>query len=333
MTAFRAAVVALFIAPVLGEVGSSVTDKEMAKNNEGRQFATNFKRKPGVIELPRGIQYRYLRYGDGEEFPLVDTLCEIHQKGWTVEQYKNKSGGLTFEDTYQTRRQTMDIIAGNTTDKNTVDGIVHLLLHLVVGDKVEVLVPADAQGGKRARWNNGAFGTGGKIAAGDAIVMVIEMLTINGPTKPRVDGPGYAELDGSMTGYDAWKAAAASGPPLMVIGMLRQPLGSKIYFAHRAAARKLLRGHFGAVALCASSKYDPATKKFSASEIEVAAKLNAPGVYASTDHGATWSKCGTRATTIKQIQDSIMECAGQKANSGSVPSSLKQHPAKDKQEL
>merc|ERR1740117_194531 len=182
-----AAFMMALVAPVLGEVGSPVTDKEMHKNNEGRQFAGVFGRKPGVKSLPngRGVLYRYLRFGDGDAFPMVDTMCEIHQRGWTVEQYKNKTGGLTFEDTYATRRQTMDIQAGNTTDTNTVDGVVHLLMHLVEGDKVEVMIPADAQGKKRARWNNGAFGTGGKIASGDTIVMVIEMLKINGPSKTR----------------------------------------------------------------------------------------------------------------------------------------------------
>jgi hypothetical protein len=114
-----------------------------------------------------------------------------------------------FEDTYATRRQTMNIEAGNVADQNTVDGVVKMLPHMVQGDKVQarrgargrapasslgpprrrqVYIPAEAQGKKRARWVNGAFGTGGKILPGEAPCP--EVRSRASPSRARWPRPG-----------------------------------------------------------------------------------------------------------------------------------------------
>jgi hypothetical protein len=80
----------LALAPCAAEIvggGSPLSPDELARSKAGQAFAPTFAEVPGVRPLPNtnGILWRYLRHGDGEEYPEVNTLCEIHQRGWNLE--------------------------------------------------------------------------------------------------------------------------------------------------------------------------------------------------------------------------------------------------------
>lgn len=107
-----------------------LSEEEGVKNREeGVKFLLENAEKEGVEELEGGVQYKVLQEGDGDS-PTEEDSVRIHYEGRFID-------GRIFDSTYQvgqplTMRMTIPI-----------KGLQVALKNMQVGDKWEVVVPAD----------------------------------------------------------------------------------------------------------------------------------------------------------------------------------------------
>ena len=108
---------------------------------------------------------------------------------------------------------------------------------MVEGDKWEMYIPSEL--------GYGDSGQGGDIGGGDVLVFTMEILKIEGATRPAERGPPpFTDFTADATAFDE-----ASKPVVMAV--LRQPVASaKLFAAFKSAARALVnRGHWFQVKL------------------------------------------------------------------------------------
>ena len=136
-------------------------------NEFGLKFLEENKGKDGVITLASGLQYKVLRDGNGDAHPLAGTSCECHYEGRTAQEWPS---GETFDSSYA---------RGSTTSfapNQVIKGWTEAMQLMVEGDKWEMYIPSEL--------GYGDGGSGAKIGGGDVLVFTMEILKINGGTKP-----------------------------------------------------------------------------------------------------------------------------------------------------
>jgi FKBP-type peptidyl-prolyl cis-trans isomerase FklB len=103
---------------------------QMAQTNkkEGESFLSDNKQKEGVITLPSGLQYEYIKKGEGSSPSLTDTVT-VHYKGTFI-------GGDVFDSSYQ--RQQPQIFPVN----RVIPGWSEALQLMHVGDILRLCVPS-----------------------------------------------------------------------------------------------------------------------------------------------------------------------------------------------
>lgn len=170
---------------------------------------TDFLRgREGVVVLPSGLQYKVLREGDGEAHPLVSTSCECHYEGRTAQEWSKSPQGKKFDSSYDRGSPTSFAPSG------VIKGWTEAMQLMVEGDKWEMYIPSEL--------GYGESGQGSDIGPGDVLVFTMEIIKINGETKPANRGPPpYEELK-DVADYDRW-AQATSSSGVAVLGMFRQP--------------------------------------------------------------------------------------------------------------
>lgn len=156
------------------------------------------------------------------------------------------------------------------------------------------------------------------------LVFTLHLIKINGestPAEPR-GPPPYTTLETGAE-LDAWLSKSADEGKAPVLALLRQPLnkGSKLAGGFRKAAR---HDASSAYALSAVSKYDPASKKFTTSEVETALGLGAPSIQVlakgvrsasdvKSDKKAKAKACKTQhsqaSVAAEDVQKAIIACA------------------------
>merc|ERR1712190_299722 len=147
----------------------------MGTNDEGKKFLEENAKKPGVITLPSGLQYKVLREGTGEDHPTADSSCECHYAGTTPALTpdaidKDESAWAEFDSSY--KRGSPTSFAPN----QVIKGWTEAMQLMVEGDKWEMYIPSEL--------GYGEGGSGAKIKGGDVLVFRMEILSIKGGKKP-----------------------------------------------------------------------------------------------------------------------------------------------------
>merc|ERR1719262_1674023 len=144
-------------------------------NEVGKKFLEENAKKPGVVTLPSGLQYKVLREGSGEDHPLVGTSCECHYAGTTPSLTpdavdKDESEWNEFDSSY--KRGSPTSFAPN----QVIKGWTEAMQLMVEGDKWQMYIPSEL--------GYGDGGSGAKIKGGDVLIFRMEILKINGGKTP-----------------------------------------------------------------------------------------------------------------------------------------------------
>lgn len=134
-----------------------------ASNEEGLQFLKENKLKPGVIELPSGLQYKVLQKGSGAMHPKVSTPCSCHYEGKLID-------GTVFDSSYE--RGSPTTFAPN----QVIKGWTEAMQLMVQGDKYELYIPSELAYGER--------GSPPKIPPGSVLIFQMEILELLGEGVP-----------------------------------------------------------------------------------------------------------------------------------------------------
>ncbi len=131
-------------------------EKSAAAREAGRQFLAANKTKPGVVELPSGLQYLVEKMGDGPKPALTDKV-KCHYHGTLI-------NGVVFDSSVD-RGQPIDFPVNGV-----IKGWVEALQLMPVGSKWKLFIPADlAYGDNQA---------GAQIAPGSTLIFDVELLEI-----------------------------------------------------------------------------------------------------------------------------------------------------------
>ena len=162
--------------------------------------------REGVVVLPSGLQYKVLREGDGDAHPLASTSCECHYEGRTAQEWSKSPQGKKFDSSYDRGSPT------SFAPNGVIKGWTEAMQLMVEGDKWEMYIPSEL--------GYGDSGQGADIGPGDVLVFTMEIIKINGETKPANRGPPpYEELK-AIADYERW---STSGTTVAVLGMFRNP--------------------------------------------------------------------------------------------------------------
>ncbi len=130
---------------------------QLEKNEKaGKAFLEANKKKPGVIELPSGLQYKIIKAGSGAQPKLEDTVT-VNYKGTLI-------NGKQFDSSYDRGQPATFPISG------VIKGWQEALPLMKEGSKWEIYVPA--------KLAYGARGAGADIGPGETLIFEIELLKI-----------------------------------------------------------------------------------------------------------------------------------------------------------
>lgn len=127
-------------------VKAASMEKEFGPNKKaGEKFLAENKKKPGVVTLPSGLQYKVIKEGNGV-IPTDTTKVKVHYEGRTID-------GKVFESSYK-NGQPLDIIP-----KQFIPGWTEALTHMPVGSIWEVYIPQNLGYGERQAGDIKPFST------------------------------------------------------------------------------------------------------------------------------------------------------------------------------
>jgi len=133
------------------------TTRAQEAKEKGKAFLVENKKKPGVIELPSGLQYKVIKSGTGKQ-PAADGSVTAHYRGALI-------SGDEFDSSY-TRGEPATFSANQV-----IPGWREVLPMMHEGDTWQVFIPADLAYGEQ--------GAGGKIGPNEALVFDIELIKVN----------------------------------------------------------------------------------------------------------------------------------------------------------
>src|SRR5688500_201286 len=131
-------------------------DKLQAEKDAGAAFMMDNVKKPGVVELPNGIQYEILKEGDGPQ-PTLSNKVKAHYKGSLLT-------GKEFDSSY---RRNQPFTAPLTA---LIKGWQHVVPMMKTGSIWRLWIPSELAYGDR--------GAGGDIPGGATLQFEIELLEI-----------------------------------------------------------------------------------------------------------------------------------------------------------
>jgi FKBP-type peptidyl-prolyl cis-trans isomerase FklB len=137
-------------------------DKKSAKGNaalaEGKKFLEENKKKPGVIELPSGLQYQVMKEGTGPMPSATDTVV-VHYHGTRID-------GFVFDSSVDKGQPATYPVNG------FIQGWIEALQLMKVGSKWKLFVPPSLAYGER--------GNGPNIGPNTTLIFEMELLDIKG---------------------------------------------------------------------------------------------------------------------------------------------------------
>lgn len=134
-----------------------------ANRKAGAAFLEENKKKPGVVTLPSGLQYRVLREGSGDSPKATDTVA-VHYRGTLID-------GTEFDSSYKRGQPATFNVSG------VIRGWTEALQLMKPGAKWELYIPADLAYGDTGRPN---------IPPGSTLIFEVELLSVTTPTPPPV---------------------------------------------------------------------------------------------------------------------------------------------------
>jgi len=134
-----------------------IQKEESVKNRQaGDTYLAQNKKKPGVITLADGLQYRIIKKGNGPK-PTATQTVKVHYRGTFID-------GKEFDSSYKRGEPAEFPVNG------VIPGWSEALMLMPVGSKWEVVIPPDLAYG-----DNGA---GAVIPPGSTLVFEVELLEV-----------------------------------------------------------------------------------------------------------------------------------------------------------
>ena len=131
-------------------------EKEYGPNKvAGEKFLAANKKKPGVVTLPSGVQYKVIKEGNGP-MPKDTSMVKVQYEGKTID-------GKVFESSYK-RGEPISLRANQV-----IKGWTEALVHMPVGSVWEVYIPQNLAYGEREQ---------GQIKPFSVLIFKIELLSL-----------------------------------------------------------------------------------------------------------------------------------------------------------
>jgi FKBP-type peptidyl-prolyl cis-trans isomerase len=127
---------------------------------EATKFLAENGKKEGVVTTASGLQYKVITKGSGDKKPSAEDTVVVHYKGTLL-------NGEEFDSSYS-RNEPATFGVGNV-----IPGWTEALQLMSVGDKFELVIPAELA--------YGAGGAGQKIGPNAALKFEVELLEIKDP--------------------------------------------------------------------------------------------------------------------------------------------------------
>ncbi len=123
---------------------------------EGEPFLAENSKKPGVVTLPSGLQYKVLKEGDGKKPTINDTVV-CNYRGTLID-------GTEFDSSYKRNQPATFAL------KSVIKGWTEALQLMPVGSKWQLFIPASLAYGDRAM--------GPEIGPNATLIFEVELLAI-----------------------------------------------------------------------------------------------------------------------------------------------------------
>lgn len=131
-------------------------EKEYGPNKvAGEKFLAANKKKPGVVTLPSGVQYKVIKEGNGP-MPKDTSMVKVQYEGKTID-------GKVFDSSYK-RGEPISLRANQV-----IKGWTEALVHMPVGSVWEVYIPQNLAYGEREQ---------GQIKPFSVLIFKIELLSL-----------------------------------------------------------------------------------------------------------------------------------------------------------
>lgn len=152
-------------------------------NEVGLKFLEENKKRPGVIVLPSGAQFKILKEGDGTTHPKADTVIKAHFIGTTPSLTPDApdldSGKWNYYDNTFSEG-TPSAFAPN----EVIEGFEELFQLMVEGDIWEGYIPAELAYGKKGKKFKGKK----LVKAGDVLIVRVALIMLKGVGVPAETG-------------------------------------------------------------------------------------------------------------------------------------------------
>jgi FKBP-type peptidyl-prolyl cis-trans isomerase FklB len=150
------------------EMRNKFMEKQKAAGDEntkkGEAFLAENAKKPGVITLPSGLQYKVLASGSGKT-PTSNDVVKAHYRGTLID-------GTEFDSSYTTGQPLVRPVTG------LIKGWTEALLKMKVGDKWQLFIPSSLAYGDRPM--------GQKIGPNSVLIFEMELLGVEENKAPAV---------------------------------------------------------------------------------------------------------------------------------------------------
>ena len=137
-------------------IKAKAMEKQYGPNKvAGEKFLAANKKKPGVVTLPSGVQYKVIKEGNGP-MPKDTSMVKVNYEGKTID-------GKVFDSSFK-RGQAVDLRANQV-----IKGWTEALVHMPVGSVWEVYIPQNLAYGEREQ---------GQIKPFSVLIFKIELVSL-----------------------------------------------------------------------------------------------------------------------------------------------------------
>jgi len=183
---------------------------------EGKKWLAENAKKPGVIELPSGLQYKVVKSVAKGKSPSASSPCECHYRGTLTD-------GTEFDSSYKRGKPT------TFAPNQVVSGWTEAMQLMKQGEKWELFLPSELAYGESKR--------GQHITPGAVLVFELEILKVNegGPFDWITGQPHYL-IFGAFILFKLYQSgvfgggAAASAGPLVPMSEATSANDPRVFF-------------------------------------------------------------------------------------------------------
>ena len=137
-------------------IKAKAMEKQYGPNKvAGEKFLAANKKKPGVVTLPSGVQYKVIKEGNGP-MPKDTSMVKVQYEGKTID-------GNVFDSSYK-RGEPVSLCANQV-----IKGWTEALVHMPVGSVWEVYIPQNLAYGEREQ---------GQIKPFSVLIFKIELVSL-----------------------------------------------------------------------------------------------------------------------------------------------------------